>query len=379
MVLNSGTCSEPVDILATNIRGMGAVRLVESLLPSLERVGGDRIARVWLPDAGPLAGYGGGGARYFRYKRMLPNAVSRVLECMIFSSKLGRGRSVLTLGDLPIRVVRRQVVFVQNSFVLRGSSGASILSRAKATAIRSVFKANLKSADAIIVQTEAMRSQLTWTYPELAGRIHIVAQPAPQWLLDAVDRPARPVSERLRLFYPAAGYPHKNHALLRDFARATERDGPVESISLTIEAEPNDENPGLLRCLGPLTPAEMIEQYSRCDAVVFPSLDESYGLPLVEAMFLGLPVIAADLPYAHALCGDGAIYFDQNSVASLTAAIGELIKRRLSGWSPDWSAQLSDIPRDWDAVARQMLAIVDAAGRKEPGAPNFPSEVVESK
>lgn len=379
MVLNSETTGEPVDILATNIRGMGAVRLVESLLPSLERVGGDRIARVWLPDAGPLAEYGSGGAQYFRYKRILPNAVSRILECMIFSSKLGRGRSVLTLGDLPIRVARRQVVFVHNPFILRGSSGSSLLPRVKAAAIRAVFKANLKSANAIIVQTEAMRSQLTATYPELAGRIHLVAQPAPQWLLDAADRPARPAGERLRLFYPAAGYPHKNHALLRDFARVADSDSAVESISLTIQAGPNDGQPGLLRHLGPLTPTEMIEQYSRCDALVFPSLDESYGLPLVEAMFLGLPVIAADLPYAHALCGNGAIYFDPNSVASLTAAIGELATRRSSGWSPDWSAQLAHIPRDWDSVARQMLAIVDAAGQQVPAVLNFPTEVVESK
>ncbi len=381
MVLKPGPSDEPVDILATNIRGMGATRLVESLLPSLERVGGDRIGRVWLPDAGPLSGYGSGGKaeRYFRYKRILPNAVSRILECMIFSAKLGRGRSVLTLGDLPIRVAHRQVVFVHSSFILGGSSGSSLVPRIKAAMIRAVFKANLKSADAIIVQTEAMRSQLTATYPELAGRVHLVAQPAPQWLLDAGDSPARAAGERLRLFYPAAGYPHKNHALLRDYARAAGNGGAVESISLTIEVGANDGQGELLRYLGPLTPAEMIEQYSRCDALLFPSLDESYGLPLVEAMFLGLPVIAADLSYAHALCGDGAIYFDQNSVASLAAAIDELARRRASGWSPDWSVQLSQIPRDWDAVARQMLAIVDAVAPQEPAVSNFPTEVVKSK
>lgn len=377
MVLNSERSEEPVDILATNIRGMGAVRLVESLLPSLERVGGERIGRVWLPDGGPLAEYGGDGSdgRYFRYRRRLPNAVSRILECMMFSSRLGHGRSVLTLGDLPIRVARKQVVFVQNSFILGGSSGASLLSRLKGAAIRAVFKANLKSVNAIIVQTEAMRSQLAEAYPALHGRIHIVAQPAPQWLLDLTDRPSRPTEERIRLFYPAAGYPHKNHALLRDFARVAESHNPVESISLTIEAGAADSQSGLLRHLGSLTPTEMIEQYSRCDALVFPSLDESYGLPLVEAMFLGLPVIAADLPYAHALCGDGAIYFNQNSVASLTAAIDQLAARRSSGWTPDWSAQLSNIPRDWDAVARKMLAILDAAAQQAPAALNFPAVV----
>ena len=72
-------------------------------------------------------------------------------------------------------------------------------------------------------------------------------------------------------------------------------------------------------------------------------------------MWIGLPIICPDLPYARALCGEQAIYFEPHNVNSLHAAIEELNKRRNLGWWPDWSSILDKIPRDWQEVADAML------------------------
>lgn len=366
MVLNSSTRLAPIDISATNIRGLGAVRLVESLLPSLERVGADQIERIWLPDGGPLASYGADKhpERYRIYRRFLPNAVSRVLECTLLSGRIGRGRSVLILGDIPVRGAARQVVFVHSSFIVGGSSGSSIAHRFKGLMLRGVFRANLRWVDAVIVQTQAMQSALGKAYPELCGKIHVVSQPAPQWLLGGILRDVPREPGGLRLFYPAAGYPHKNHALIRRYVNLPGCTDAIESIAVTVE-QPAGEAATSLRYLGQIEPAEVIRQYSMCDALLFPSLDESYGLPVVEAMYLGLPIVAADRPYAHVLCGEGAIYFDPASEASLAVAIDELAARLSSGWQPDWSARLANMPRDWDEVAARMLALFDRVGEVE--------------
>ena len=77
-------------------------------------------------------------------------------------------------------------------------------------------------------------------------------------------------------------------------------------------------------------------------------------------MWIGLPIICPDLPYARALCGEHAIYFDPNDAASLKSAVVALIKRRDSGWWPDWSTNLEKIPRDWDEVADAMLRLASA-------------------
>jgi glycosyltransferase involved in cell wall biosynthesis len=55
---------------------------------------------------------------------------------------------------------------------------------------------------------------------------------------------------------------------------------------------------------------EIHKLYQECNAFVFPSLAESFGHPLVEAMASGLPIIASDIPVNREICGDAAVYFN---------------------------------------------------------------------
>jgi glycosyltransferase involved in cell wall biosynthesis len=94
------------------------------------------------------------------------------------------------------------------------------------------------------------------------------------------------------------------------------------------------------------------------DALLFLSKKESYGFPLLEAMFVGLPIVCPDRPYARIICGDQAIYFDPDEPDSLLIALLNLKKKLADGWWPDWSEQLMPIPKDWKEVARKMMNIV---------------------
>src|SRR3546814_10840461 len=103
----------------------------------------------------------------------------------------------------------------------------------------------------------------------------------------------------------------------------------------------------------------MRAQYAEADAWPIPSREESFGLPLGEAMTLGRPIRAAERPYARSLGGDATIYFDPSTAASLDAAIGELRRRLSMGWTPDYAERLALIPHDWDEVARRIIALFD--------------------
>jgi glycosyltransferase involved in cell wall biosynthesis len=96
---------------------------------------------------------------------------------------------------------------------------------------------------------------------------------------------------------------------------------------------------------------------------LFLSLSESLGFPLVEAMWIGLPIICPDLPYARVLCGDEAIYFDPEKISSLQAAVLELDGRLKAGWWPDWREAMKAVPPSWGAVAASMLRVT--AGQDE--------------
>ena len=103
--------------------------------------------------------------------------------------------------------------------------------------------------------------------------------------------------------------------------------------------------------------------YSRVDALFFPSVAESYGSPLVEAMVTGLPVVCSDLPFARWMCGDEGIYFDPHDQKSASAALAELSHRLESGWRPDWRKALGKLPRDWDAVGEAFLELLQEVAK----------------
>jgi glycosyltransferase involved in cell wall biosynthesis len=104
-----------------------------------------------------------------------------------------------------------------------------------------------------------------------------------------------------------------------------------------------------------LSEPEICEAYFEADGLVFLSLEESYGLPIVEAMHLGLPIVCPSLAYAEFLCGDEAIYFDPKDIRSFNAAILELERRLKLGWQPNWNDALNKIPKNWDEVADKIL------------------------
>ncbi len=341
-----------LDIVATNVAGLGAVQLTQSLLPALEAA--SAVGRIYLPDRGPLAAYRPHGARAVATRRRLPNALSRLAECTIGGRRFDRGEPLLVLGDVPLRVAARQTVVVQTPHLLARFSPATGREALRYRVMRAVFRTNAPRVAAFVVQSAVMRDALTAEYGIEPNRVHIVQQPPPAWLTAAPPPPRSMPGERLRLFYPAAGYPHKNHRLLTRLDPAAWA-ARVERLVVTLAQSPAALPE--IDAVGHLDPAGMRSAYAAADALLFLSTAESYGFPLVEAMWLGLPIVAADLPYAHALCGAQAFYFDPHDPAALLAALDRLRDRLAAGWRPDWRAKLAPLPRDWTAVANALATI----------------------
>jgi glycosyltransferase involved in cell wall biosynthesis len=78
-------------------------------------------------------------------------------------------------------------------------------------------------------------------------------------------------------------------------------------------------------CLGYLEGGALTEAYRLADLFVMPSLVETVGLPLLEAMNAGVPIVAADRPYAHEICDDAAVFFDPFDVKALETSIEALL------------------------------------------------------
>ncbi len=102
-------------------------------------------------------------------------------------------------------------------------------------------------------------------------------------------------------------------------------------------------------------------------ALVSASKDEGFGLPLVEAMALGTPIVVSDIPIFREIGGDVAGYFDPDSVDSFVAAVRELENPeewvRRSRASVAWAKRYN-----WpDAAAALLEVLTDAAqSRQKP-------------
>lgn len=97
--------------------------------------------------------------------------------------------------------------------------------------------------------------------------------------------------------------------------------------------------------------AEVDHVYSACRALVFPSLAEGFGLPLVEARTRGALVIASDLPVFRELADEGVLIFGRH-------APQELVARLLEAGASDRSGRVAPmVAFTWKDSARQLLEI----------------------
>jgi Glycosyltransferase len=346
----------------TNVQGLGATILLRSLLPAIVALDDLQVERAFVPASDALLDIDALRAMpTTRYKRRLPNSISRALECLVFARRFDGETPILVLGDIPLRIRGPQAVLVHQPLLFDPPSRGISLASAKYGVLRWLFRNNAGRVGAFFVQTEAMRDALVNRYPEVKSRVHVIAQPAPEWLRASAfcDRPVqRLAGRRLRLFYPAASYPHKNHALL---AGASHVEWPVERLVLTVpESEHPDPRASWIHCVGRLDKAAVLAEYAATDALLFLSRSESLGFPLLEAMSAGIPIVVADRPYAHAVCGSEALYFDPDSQLSLLAVLAELRQRLESGWRPNWEDRLAQLPATWSEVAQSMVAITAA-------------------
>ena len=101
---------------------------------------------------------------------------------------------------------------------------------------------------------------------------------------------------------------------------------------------------------------ELAELLRGATALVFPSLYEGFGLPIVEAQALGCPVIASDRASIPEVAGDGALYFDALDPAQAVALVRSLDAGTREGLVQRGHANVARYT--WDATAMTLLSLV---------------------
>ena len=134
------------------------------------------------------------------------------------------------------------------------------------------------------------------------------------------------------MLYPALTYEHKNHIGLLD-AIVLLRDTHNTKINLICTGQQHLHWPKIkehlkelklgnqVRFLGFIRPGEVRALYHLADFLIFPSLFEGVGLPLLEAFKEGTPVACSDIPAFREYGKDAAFFFNPNSIEDMAKAI----------------------------------------------------------
>jgi len=110
--------------------------------------------------------------------------------------------------------------------------------------------------------------------------------------------------------------------------------------------------------LGHVEPQGLVELYQRCRIFVFPSLVETFGIPLIEAMACGAPIASSNTAAMPEVLGDAGLYFDPTDVDGIAVAINRLIR------DPALRREFSDRARtraagfSWETAAARTLAVI---------------------
>lgn len=223
----------------------------------------------------------------------------------------------------------------------------------------------------LITPTEFVKQDIAAFAHVPASKITVTLESA-DYIPDSPAPPPFPALQKNNfIMYVGRPLPHKNlwrlvqaFALLRQthpglhLVLAGKKDRAYELIEERAQKE------GLLTGVifaGFVSEGELKWLYQHCGAYVFPSLSEGFGLPPLEAMIHGAPVVASTTSCIPEVCGNGAHYFNPLDVQDMAAKIAEVLDD--PGLRKDLIARGAKQVKkySWKRMAEQTLAVYKKA------------------
>ena len=235
-----------------------------------------------------------------------------------------------------------------------------------------------EKAAMVIVASSFVKDDVIDAFALSPERVAVVAAASPLELSNRLSPDeaqhfirARAIPARFAL-YPAYGWPHKNHMRLVEAVAILK--GRGITVPLVCSGHTTEHTDAAARraaelgvddvmFLGRVSAGELLSLYDRAECLVFPSLFEGFGLPVLEGFAAGLPVACSNTTSLPELAGDAAMLFDPLDPSAIADALEVL-------WLDDGRrARLIEGGRKraarytWDRVAEETVRVYREATR----------------
>ncbi|MBU3635553.1 glycosyltransferase [Polynucleobacter sp. es-GGE-1] len=283
-----------------------------------------------------------------------PNIFSRIYAELLLLWHSRNESIIFCFGGIPpLFAYKSKIIIFQQNRNLLGLNSLSEFKRRVALRIfaeRVICKFLNYKVNLYIVQTESMKRELIrWG----ASQKILVAPFRDLLEVEKIERDL----VKWDYLYVADGSGHKNHKRLIEAWSLLAKDGLRPTLALTIEFSNRDlialvdnyrARFGLkIVNLGKVPNSQMYPIYRRSGALVYPSTSESFGLPLLEASQVGLPIVASEMDFVRDVCNP-VHSFDPYSSISIARAI-----KRHMGLSVEHSTPLT--PKEFLSVLVEVV------------------------
>ncbi len=197
----------------------------------------------------------------------------------------------------------------------------------------------IKAAQEVVTISQATKNDITKCWPEFNARtIHVI--PAVSDRIDSITSSNTPLAVRLAkktFLFVGARYEHKNlNLLIRAISHIHDKSPDLDYNVVVIGTDEsvlqNTPNlatyieKGIVKTHGYIDDTTLSELYNTATCLIYPSLIEGQGLPPLEAMTRGCPVICSRIDCLIETCDDAALYVDPTNETELAAAMLQFIQ-----------------------------------------------------
>lgn len=243
-----------------------------------------------------------------------------------------------------------------------------------------VFRQAVKRAAKILVPSQAVKDELAKTYNLPGDKIMVTYEGVGEkFQQSAISPPAggqlTKISAKYNIkkpfvIYTGSLYPHKNvERLVKAVTCLNDSNHFNKPISLVVVCvrsvfldrfqqkikKMNEEK--YVNLIGFVPDEDLVLLYQQAEAFVFPTLSEGFGLPGLEAMACGCPVVCSDIPVLREIYGEAAEYFDPLNPEDIAEKIGGVIsdKKMRAGLIERGLEQVKKY--SWSKMAQETLEV----------------------
>jgi glycosyltransferase involved in cell wall biosynthesis len=334
----------------------GSETYARELCRALAR-GGELRYRVFLPDIAPDAADGLPSTVVPRYRasRTMPGRIAAMSLASVRPGPLRRDLDLDSFRAIhfPLSVMLPPVTrppAVTTVLDLQHEEHPEFFGRAELGYRKLVYGWTIRRSRVVVTISEHARQTLIERHGLAPNRVRAIHL--------AVDHDVfRPGSGRGTrsdyVLYPARPWRHKNHARLFEAFVRLRQERPELRLVLTGEGD-FGALPAGVEARGRVSREELVGLYRGAAALVFPSLYEGFGMPVVEAMACGCPVASSNATSLPEVVGDAARLFDPLDVDEIAAAVDDVL-REPEQWIEGGLARAQQFT--WDACARAHDAV----------------------